>query len=93
MRQRLVFASFSSVIGSLVAVLMFGVLGACGGSSSETPPPLQPDPKGFRYASVPVSASVEGSDAGALSGPNELDPEEKPRAPAGSTWGATKPAH
>jgi hypothetical protein len=97
MRQRLVFgaplACFALLtLGALGAV---GSLGACGGSSSETPPPLQPDPKGFHYASVPVnpaSASAD-SDAGALPISNELDEEEKPRAPARSTWGSPKPGH
>jgi len=83
MRQRLVLAS-----------LMICTLSACGGASSETPPPLQPDPKGFRYASaVPSPVSATESDAGAAPIGNELDGEEKPRAPARPTWGSSKPAH
>jgi len=90
MRQCLVLACLAFVL----APAALCALGACGGSSSETPPPLQPDPKGFRYASVspPVSVAPD-SDAGAAPMTNELEMEEKPRAPARSTWGSTKPAH
>jgi len=73
-------------------VTVAGALTACGGSSSETPPPLQPDPAGFRYASKPLPAQiVEDSDAGPapLIAPEPADDAEpKPRAPARPTWGA-----
>jgi len=79
------------------AVLTVSALAACGGSSSETPPPLQPDPAGFRYASVaPRPEEAEESDAGsaprsqparAASAPTELERTPKPRVPARSTWG------
>ncbi len=88
MRQRLVLASVSCCIlwGSLI------VLSACGGSASETPPPLQPDPKGFHYASLPMPASTADSDAGALPASSEPDVEEQPHAPARATWGSPKAA-
>ena len=94
MRQRLVLGAPLACF-ALLALGAVGSLGACGGSSSETPPPLQPDPKGFRYASVPVNQASPSadSDAGALPLSNDLDEEEKPRAPARSTWGSPKPSH
>jgi hypothetical protein len=92
MRQRLVLASLASVAFGH-APLAFCTLSACGGSSSETPPPLQPDPKGFHYASAPLPPLVADSDAGVAPIANELDEEEKPRAPARSTWGSPKPVH
>ena len=84
MSQRLVF-------GALLAAS----LAACGGSSSETPPPLQPDPVGFRYASVPPP-QLQAADAGppplAPLG-KSLDASEKPKKPAASTWGAVPAKH
>jgi hypothetical protein len=92
LRQRLVLPSLAFL--AALAPIAFCALSGCGGSSSETPPPLQPDPKGFRYASTPPRISVADSDAGAMAPmPNELDEQEKPRAPARSTWGAAKPGH
>jgi hypothetical protein len=84
MRQRL-------VPGALLAA----ALAACGGSSSETPPPLQPDPLGFHYAPPPPPSPmvVEEGDAGVLPLSKALDDDERPRAPARSTWGAAPPKH
>lgn len=71
---------------------------ACGGSSSETPPPLPPHPlnKPYREPSA-VLPKVDKADTdlaeGALSGPaNERDLLE-PAAPSQgkSTWGYTPP--
>ncbi|MEI9942304.1 MAG: hypothetical protein WDO69_34235 [Pseudomonadota bacterium] len=79
------------------AVLAAGALSACGGSSSETPPPLQPDPAGFRYASASPERIVEESDAGdapktqTVPGTTELEP--RPRVPAPSTGGSAPAAH
>ena len=86
MRQRFVFGA----VLAFAIVLLF-VIGACGGSSSETPPPLQPDPQGFHYASEPPSASVADSDAGPSPAMSPLEDDDKPRPPARSTWGS-KPA-
>jgi hypothetical protein len=82
MRQRLLFGALLS-LGSIAA------LGACGGSSSETPPPLQPDPVGFRYASAPPVRIAEESDAGDAPEvlPESADGDPKPRVPGRSTWG------
>jgi hypothetical protein len=81
MRQRL-------GLGALLAA----TLAACGGSSSETPPPLQPDPVGFRYAPTPP-VSMEESDAGVLSPGKAADETEKSRRPSGSTWGSVPAKH
>ena len=81
MSQRLVF-------GALLAAS----LAACGGSSSETPPPLQPDPVGFRYASVPPP-HLEAADAGPPPLGKALDASEKPKTPAASTWGGVPAKH
>jgi hypothetical protein len=53
---------------------------ACGGSSSETPPPLQPDPAGFRYASKATPRAAAG-DGGLSSITNDPDDDGKPPAP------------
>ena len=87
MRQCLVF-------GALLAA----TLAACGGSSSETPPPLQPDPKGFRYSGTPVTPAGEAAAEVADAGPPLLaDPDDDPKpgkgAPAPGTWGGGKAAH
>lgn len=65
---------------------------ACGGSSSETPPPLQPDPKGFYYAGVPATERG-ASDAGAEPVATDTDDDDKPHAPARSTWGTPPARH
>jgi len=77
----------------LFGAVLAAALAACGGSSSETPPPLQPDPQGFHYASA---APVRVADADAGEAPRVVLPEgddEKPRAPARSTWGSPAPKH
>ncbi len=85
MRQCLVF-------GAVLAA----TLAACGGSSSETPPPLQPDPKGFRYAGTPVTPAAEAAEAEDAGRPLLADPDDDPKpakgSPAPGTWGG-KAAH
>lgn len=70
-------------------------LAACGGSSSETPPPLQPDPTGFRYAPPIPAAIPPESDAGdaaqTIPETGEVDP--KPRLPARPPTGSSPAAH
>ncbi len=80
--------------GFVLGVVFAVGLPACGGSSSETPPPLQPDPHGFHYAGV-TAAAPEASDAGAEPTANRVDEDDddKPRVPAQSTWGGTTPRH
>jgi hypothetical protein len=77
-----------------IALALAGTLTACGGSSSETPPPLQPDPKGFRYSGV-SAVTHETSDAGLppSTRDSDSDDDDKPRAPARSTWGEAPPRH
>ena len=82
------------LFGALLALGARTIAG-CGGSSSETPPPLQPDPTGFRYAPPFAAPIEEEADAGEAPRSNpslsELEPESnpKPRVPARSTWGAS----
>jgi hypothetical protein len=83
MRQRFLFGAVLSA-----------ALAACGGSSSETPPPLQPDPTGFRYASAPPAPQAEERDAGeAPTTVDDATDDDKPRVPAKSTWGTPTPPH
>ncbi|MEI9948129.1 MAG: hypothetical protein WDO74_03925 [Pseudomonadota bacterium] len=90
MRHRLLF-------GAVLALGSIAALAACGGSSSETPPPLQPDPAGFRYASTSPLRIAEESDAGdapqTQSVPESVDGDPKPRVPGRSTWGSGTPPH
>ena len=76
--------------GAVLALPTLAALAACGGSSSETPPPLQPDPVGFRYASAAPTRMVEASDAGDAPRtiPDITDVDPTPRVPARSTWGS-----
>ena len=80
--------------GFVLGVAFALPLAACGGSSSETPPPLQPDPRGFHYAGVSAPEPL-ASDAGAEPIANGVDEDDevKPRAPAQSTWGGSAPHH
>ena len=75
-----------------VALALACTQAACGGSSSETPPPLQPDPKGFHYAGVPAKEQ-ETADAGPESVANDSDDDDKPHPPARSTWGTPPLPH
>jgi hypothetical protein len=71
---------------SLALGLSVLVLGACGGSSSETPFPLEPDLRREVSAGAPgrqvVFSGSDRADAGSSDEPEDLDQE---RAPA--TWG------
>jgi len=91
MRYRLL----SGALAALAMLAAIAALAACGGSSSETPPPLQPDPAGFRYAPTPPVSIAEEGDAGdaprASQETNHV--ESKPRVPARSTWGSSSAAH
>src|SRR6478752_1268701 len=77
------------LFGAALAVFTGAALAACGGSSSETPPPLQPDPAGFRYAPTFSRPVVEESDAG--DAPLSAIPA-KPGATAGLNSGLRKEA-
>ena len=79
MRQGLLF-------GSALALLS----PACGGSSSETPPPLEPDSRGTHYVSAPLPRA--GDAAASAPSPALADDDDiKPKNPARSTWGSPKP--
>jgi len=65
-------------------------LSGCGGSSSETPPPLQPDPTGFHYAGVPASKHEDLADAGDNDNDNDSD-VHKPKRPAANSAGEAFP--
>jgi len=85
-RQRIVLGA-----GALLALAVAGALAACGGSSSETPPPLEPDPRGFHYApALPPTASESDAGAAPSSSSNLRDDDDKPHTKANSTWGAAK---
>jgi hypothetical protein len=64
---------------------------ACGGSSSETPPPLEPDEALSRYTG-PRFPKDDGPVATATPEPDEDDLPAKPQRPARSTWGSGRPA-
>lgn len=52
---------------TLYLALAFGAsaasLVACGGSASETPPPLEPDPRGFHYGPAQATPAAESEAA------------------------------
>jgi hypothetical protein len=80
--------------GLVLGLALVLALAACGGSSSETPPPLQPDPKGFYYAGVSAERERDTADGGTEpSLVTDTDDDDKPHAPARSTWGAAAPHH
>jgi hypothetical protein len=66
----------------------FCLLGAvgCGGSSSETPPPLQPDPTSARYTG-PRFPAADDSPPPAVAGDDDYA-TDLPRKPARATWGS-----
>jgi hypothetical protein len=67
--------------------LVFGVvlaarLLACGGSSSETPPPLEPDPRGFHYTGVSAFEREPSTASTAPAAGTAADNEKPGVAPA-----------
>jgi hypothetical protein len=77
------------------AALAVVAIVACGGSSSETPPPLPPHPLNKPYrepSAVQTALDADGAD-GALSGAARdqdlLEPSTAP-SKAKSTWGSTE---
>ncbi|HEY6077706.1 MAG TPA: hypothetical protein VIW29_02825 [Polyangiaceae bacterium] len=68
------------------------LLAGCGGSSSETPPPLEPDPTSYRYSGPRMPRA---SDAVAAAAEPELEAEPSVAAAKSSareTWGDGTPA-
>ncbi|MEO8901239.1 MAG: hypothetical protein ABI627_06915 [Polyangiaceae bacterium] len=86
-RQRLVVvASVALALGAFGASF---TLAACGGSSSETPPPLQPDPRGFHYGPAQADTSAAGDLPHSMT---DADDDPKPRAkPSPTSGGNAKP--
>lgn len=66
---------------------------ACGGSSSETPPPLQPDPTSARYTGPRMPNPADDAAPPASAEPVEDDADDQPRKPAAATWGTGKATH
>jgi hypothetical protein len=79
MAQRMRFAR-------LAFLLSLPALG-CGGSSSETPPPLEPDPTSARYSGPRVQKAGEEPAPAPAAEPDEDDVPAKPRKAAPGTWG------
>jgi len=72
-------------VALLVFLLPLSALG-CGGSSSETPPPLEPDPTSARYTGPRVPRADDPQPAPAPVA-DEDDVPAEPRHPAPATWG------
>ena len=84
--QRPVFTVVLAAFAGVSCLMGVASLTGCGGSSSETPPPLEPDPRGFHYASAVVPAS--DSDAGDVPAPSTVSTDDdKPRPKSSTTWG------
>jgi hypothetical protein len=62
----------------------------CGGSSSETPPPLLPDPTSARYTGPRMPSAADDVASTAPAEREEDDAAEQPRRPAAATWGSGK---
>jgi hypothetical protein len=66
--------------------LSFTAVG-CGGSSSETPPPLEPDPTSARYTGPRVPKASDDVAPTSAAEPDEDDKPGQPQRPAAATWG------
>lgn len=73
------------LLGLSLGLLVTG----CGGSSSETPPPLEPDPTLARYTGPRLSKHVDAEPASAKEAEPALEDEQpaRPSRPAAGTWG------
>ncbi len=61
------------------AALFFVTLASCGGSSSETPPPLEPLPANVKYSRAATTLPGElGTPVVPPSGPTAEGPDEEP---------------
>ncbi len=75
-------------VGCLGAKLVLALLlTGCGGSSSETPPPLEPDPTSYRYSGPRIPRAGDPVTAAEPEPEAESQPAA-PSAPARSTWGS-----
>jgi hypothetical protein len=69
-------------LGSLGAALFFVTLASCGGSSSETPPPLEPLPVNVHYNRSATSLPGElGTPVKPAASAEPLDEEPEPKPP------------
>jgi hypothetical protein len=81
----------------LVLIFASGALASCGGSSSETPPPLEPHPMNLHYSreATTLGNEIEApivADAGANQPKDGAEDEEDEVVPlAPRTWGSDKP--
>lgn len=75
-----------ALLSSVLALYAIG----CGGSSSETPPPLPPDPTSERYTGPRLPSAANDVPLSAPAEPEEDDAAERPRKPAAATWGTGK---
>jgi hypothetical protein len=74
-----------------LVLLALGASPACGGSSSETPPPLEPDPRGNNYLGHSGQATADADlDAGTVrsSRPRRSNDVQPGKSSAPSTWGS-----
>jgi hypothetical protein len=75
-----------------VGLLAFG----CGGSSSETPPPLEPLPVNLHYDRASTALSTDQQiaevDAGVVKRADEVQEQGPASEPVRSTWGSERPA-
>lgn len=76
------------VLASCSLLLSLG----CGGSSSETPPPLEPDPESSRYTGPRFPGASDAAATTPAPTPDEDDAPVRPRKPAVSTWGSGRAA-
>jgi hypothetical protein len=71
------------LLGSLLLVTPVG----CGGSSSETPPPLEPDPTSALYSGPRMPRPEDDVKPPPAPEPDEDDKPTAPSRPAKPTWG------
>jgi len=62
----------------------------CGGSSSETPPPLAPDPTSARYTGPRIPSAAEDAATAAAEPDSAEDDTQRPQHAAAATWGSGK---
>jgi hypothetical protein len=76
----------SALLSCLLSLFAVG----CGGSSSETPPPLLPDPTSERYTGPRMPSAADDVALAPAAEPEEDDAADLPRKPAAATWGSGK---
>lgn len=81
-----------SLAPALFALTLSMLAVGCGGSSSETPPPLEPDPTSYRYTGPRVQSPPEEPVPAGESAAEEAEDDApvRPKKPAATTWGSGK---